>query len=96
MSAALGIGVRVYIGWCASEQINGPDDPRLHTGTIIDGLRPPGMYEDGSGGAFIAPYQSWKVAVDGGSQSWIAQMLLTPIDDDRDAAEQFDRRAAHA
>lgn len=91
---ALGIGTRVRIGWCPTERMRGPHDPRLRTGTITDGPHTPGIYAFDGGAVLKIPHTAWTVALDGGGSASCAESLLTPIDDDDPAAVHEDEQEA--
>lgn len=85
---ALGIGTRVWVGWCDQEDLVGEyaGSARLRQGTVVDG-----PFAPGSGGWCIRT-TFWLVDLDGGRRVAASESLLTPIDDDseteREAVEE--------
>ena len=102
MSAALGLGVRVFVGWVPDDDVNPGAffDGRLRRGTITDGPFLPGVYWDAYTGerTTIPPGPPhWNVALDGGGAIGACESLLTPIDDgdgERQDARQDDEVTA--
>ena len=98
----LGIGVRVFVGWCPEDDIGDAVrvDGRLQRGTITDGpFR--------SGGRVICAYTGkrvyfepgrthWNVALDNGGEVGACETLLTPIDDGDETVEVSDAREVTA
>lgn len=99
---ALGIGVRVWVGWCPDDDL-GADirvDGRLQRGTIVAGpFR--------SGDRVISAYTgervyfepgrtNWNVALDNGGHVGACETLLTPIDDGDEVVEVSDAREVTA
>ncbi|NIP73029.1 MAG: hypothetical protein GWO16_08365 [Gammaproteobacteria bacterium] len=94
MSAALGPGVRVRIGWAPTNEMLGPS-PAGQTGTIADGPYEPGTeffvpLVGGGCGVLVMRERGWAVALDTGPRYMIAERLLFPIDDD--PPEYLERR----
>lgn len=89
---ALGIGVRVRVGWCPADRMKGSNDPRLRTGTITDGPVGPGGYVSTSGALYVFEHRYWEVALDGAPRALVAEQMLTPIDDDDPGAVHEDER----
>lgn len=91
MSKQLGVGVRVFVGWTASQIIDdgvarGRVDPRLRAATIIDGPYQPGHISERGGRLFRIPTRAWGIIVDGDTWPFTcSEILLTPIDDDQES-----------
>ena len=69
---ALGIGVRVFIGWCATDWLQPGVDARAKRGVIIAG---PIIHAGSKRNPF------WAVDVDNYRVIDITESILTPIDD---------------
>lgn len=88
MPGQLGIGVRVYIGWTDSDQVESDYDARCETGRITAGPFPPGYYESRESLIFIS-HPAWNVLRDAsGTKVMCTEDVLFPIDDGDPAAEQ--------
>lgn len=92
MSGQLGIGVRVYVGWCPDSHIESEADPRCKTGTITEGPWQPGeqveLIKSGETGVLPGPCLWWVVTLDTGEAVTARESILTPIDDNDPPAEQ--------
>lgn len=92
----LGIGTRVWIGWCPPhENPRQADWARLRTGTIKRG--PVHVTSDQIGRrVYVFSYQFrvqyaatyWHIAVDGGGDVAAEEWMLTPIDDGETEADR--------
>lgn len=81
---ALGIGVRVWIGWTPNHKTSEPH-LRARTGTIVYGPYPTGsiMQAKRRSGWFRTTAPFWDVAIDDASTvATVRENLLVPIDDD--------------
>lgn len=84
---ALGIGVRVWVGWCPDHENDTHVGSSTGTGVIIDGPNEPGVYETGCG---LGRYdeRTWRVLMDFDfNRFWVVESLLTPIDDSSETVE---------
>lgn len=87
----LGIGVRVYTGWCPNSDMTViTTDPRTRIGTIVDGPVLPGK-------RFPPPYSfvtnggtttAWVVLFDNGVTFGAREEVLFPLDDGDDGEVQ--------
>ena len=99
---ALGIGVRVWIGWCADDELGGDIrvDGRLQRGTIVAGPFRSGdrviCAYTGKRVYFEPGRTNWNVALDRGGQIGADESLLTPIDDGDAGVEVSDAREVTA
>jgi len=86
MSKALGVGVRVYVGWTSNVLDEDQDrNGRCCTGTIIKGPFPPHYWKRHDGLIVHMDKRSWRVAVDGQVDPVRAvESILFPIDDDEE------------
>lgn len=95
----LGVGVRVWIGWCDPSTCPGNEDARLKTGTVVAGPFPAGTYPI-PGTRCVNALTVWHVQIDGlGLRGRVAvsERVLFPIDDDDPksipASEPLEERA---
>lgn len=95
MTAELGVGTRVWLGWCPDDEIGetAPADARCKAATIVEGPILPGtlvMMPDGREGTTHPQLNSWNVRLDTGDELMATEDVLYPIDDDE--GEQEDER----
>ena len=82
MSAALGIGSRVWVQWRHDSVVRpGAPDVRCRFGVIFDGPFEPGEYFTRSGGTVVIEARGWGVEFPSGERATISEWMLTPIDD---------------
>ena len=89
MSTTLGVGVRVWVGWCPDDAIDALFDGRCKTGTIIAGPWKDGdlVIESYTARRKIVSGTRWNVNLDDGSAVNADESMLYPIND----GEQEDR-----
>jgi len=97
MSVSLNIGTRVWLCWTPSENVIGCTwlgDPRLKTGTVIDGPLGPGRHVGThSGTLYVINGYVWVVQIDNGHQVTVSENLLHPIDDGEPATHENEKEA---
>lgn len=91
--AELGVGVRVWVGWCPDEECIPGSDGRCRNGTIDDGPIPPyTSFISACGRIFCCPAVAWFVVLDGEDHvRLIGEKLLYPIDDGGEHHEYTER-----
>jgi len=89
----LGIGVRVWCGWCPAGEVSSRAvDGRLQPGVIAGGPFPPGTWKEPDGTLWRSNKQTWNVDLDSGVALMAREDLLTPIDDTDPDAVAVDER----
>jgi len=83
---ALGIGVRVWVGWCPDHCLAADIlvDGRLQSGTITDGP------------FHFSGWTGWNVALDSGGAIGANEIVLSPINDGDAGVEVSDAREVTA
>lgn len=96
--STLGIGVRVFIGWCPDAVCRLEPGARLRVGVIDDGPILPGVRLLIPGeGVRINHVTLWRVfRFDDGTACWAAEHLLTPINDGDETIETHADQAVTA
>lgn len=91
MAGALGVGARVFVGWCPDSHVHGPGDGRLKRGTLEAGPYEQGTILHFVNGPIKTGSRCWRVHVDGLGPNMVCESLITPIDDDDLEAEPRER-----
>lgn len=82
MAGALGVGARVFVGWCPDSHVHGPGDGRLKRGTLEAGPYEPGTILHFVNGPIKTGSRCWRVFIDGGcGPNMVCESLLSPLDD---------------
>ena len=91
MSAQLGVGVRVQIGWAPTIMFRlAPFDPRFKRGVIV---MPPVRYRKGEivCGCPVLRGNYWPVQLDDGTRRQYHESVLVPLDGGEPEAEPTDQ-----